>query len=247
MIHLIHAGNRELYVAQMAAMHAVRKAVFVDALGWKLQVRDGGEYDQFDDEHSLYLLAFDENDDSPTIGARMRPTEHGSLFSAAFESALFAHERNIVDGRTWEFSRGFAVGASRGNRNMPAKGDFRLAMLHAAMARGIERIIGFTDVATLPHFLESGWIVRLIGDAMPYEEGEGIAFEVEVSQRGCKRLREMFQIGIDPLLDLRPDEVGRLSVHAVERLSRAAQLRGESPDYWDAAAASAPRLDPVHA
>ena len=37
MIHVVTAGNRNLYRRELAMMHAQRAAMFIDQLGWPLQ------------------------------------------------------------------------------------------------------------------------------------------------------------------------------------------------------------------
>ena len=59
MIHIISAANRHLYRDQVEQMHQLRRVHFVEECGWKdMNIVDGGEYDQFDDDRTVYFLAF---------------------------------------------------------------------------------------------------------------------------------------------------------------------------------------------
>src|ERR1700742_2143493 len=71
MIHVVTAANRHLYSEALAEMHRLRRIHFVEERGWTgLTVRDGGEYDAYDDEHAIYLLGIEANG-SVSCSARM--------------------------------------------------------------------------------------------------------------------------------------------------------------------------------
>jgi len=54
MIHIVTSANRALYAAALAEMHRLRKVHFVDERGWTaMTVRDGGEYDAYDDDQAV--------------------------------------------------------------------------------------------------------------------------------------------------------------------------------------------------
>lgn len=191
MIHIVTAANRPRYAPALAHMHRQRKEIFVDAYGWKLSVRDGGEYDEFDDARAVYFLALDD-DGVPLCSTRLRPADDGSIIENHFPYLLAPDEPRLTDGRTWEFARAVAVGPYRGAGGAKAKAELRLAMLEHALAEGCDRFVGFMDVTGIPHLDSTGWWYRYVGLPAPYAEGTAIAFEVEVSEAAIAHKREIW-------------------------------------------------------
>lgn len=87
-------------------MYRLRYDVFYRRLQWDVQVRDGLEYDRFDDADSVYMLTTDAAD-QVTGGWRLRPTTRSYMLRDVFPQLL---DGNIAprDSRVWEISR-FAV------------------------------------------------------------------------------------------------------------------------------------------
>lgn len=62
MIHVIDSQLAPAYRPLLQSMFADRKRLFVDLFGWDVPVVDGNyEIDQFDNVHTVYLIASDEN------------------------------------------------------------------------------------------------------------------------------------------------------------------------------------------
>lgn len=221
MIHVVTADNRHRYEAALAAMHRQRKEIFVDAYGWKLAVRDGGEYDEFDDERAIYFLALGD-DGLPLCSTRLRPADDGSIIEDHFPFLLAPDEARLTTGRTWEFARAVAVGPYRGHRGARAKAELRLAMLEHALFEGCGRIVGFMDVSGMPHLDSTGWRYRYLGLPAPYAEGTAIAFEVEVSNAAVAHKREVWAFGDEVVIADAPG----VSRPAASRLPHAAGAAG---------------------
>lgn len=205
MIHHIDNRNRSLYGPELDALHRARKAVFVDELGWKLKVRDGMEHDEYDDERASHLVAFDAARDV-AMAIRVRPADDRTMLTDHFAHFLPAGMRPVDDGRTWEVTRGFCreTGMRRGARQRRAA--CMLAPLDLALAHGIDRYVGFTDVRTLGIFYHFGWKMTLLGDPQPYGEGDGVVFEAEVSRRIVEGIRTMW--GLPEPSFVRIDDLG---------------------------------------
>ena len=58
MIHLVTHKNRGLYEREMRDFHLERRQQFIVERGWRLAERDGGEFDDYDDDRALYLFGF---------------------------------------------------------------------------------------------------------------------------------------------------------------------------------------------
>ena len=88
MIHVVTANNRQYYRAQLEEMHQLRRVHFIEERGWSdLKVVDGGEYDQFDDDRAVYLLAL--GSDAEVLGSsRVRPTDDKCLLADVFPDLI---------------------------------------------------------------------------------------------------------------------------------------------------------------
>jgi acyl homoserine lactone synthase len=98
-----------------------------------------------------------------------------------FADRLPRDMRPIGDGRTWEVSRGFSVEKGMRGPAWRRRAAVMTAPLEIALAAGIDRYVGFTDVTLLPLYDTVGWRMRLLADAAPYGEGDGVPYEAEVS------------------------------------------------------------------
>ena len=108
MINVVSGTLHEGHFVQRFAdpMYRLRYKVFHERLGWQVSVCSGKEVDEFDDEHSVYLVTTDQND-AVVGGWRLRPTTRPYMLSRVFPELLYGEKAPI--GRSiWEISR-FAV------------------------------------------------------------------------------------------------------------------------------------------
>nr|WP_087575901.1 acyl-homoserine-lactone synthase [Sphingomonas sp. CDS-1] len=230
MIHLISKNNSALYQDEIRDLHQARAEVFVNQLGWDLKVKDGLEYDEYDDARASNIIGFS-TENRVVMGLRFRPTDDCSMLLDHFSHVLPAGIRPIDDGRTWELSRGFCIERGMRRHNLRRKAACMIAPLELAYEVGIDRCVGFTDVRMLSFCYGVGWKLTLLGSAMDYGQGEAVAYEVEVSQAALNEMRQMWglprpsHITIDDLLP------GEKSVHVA-----AARLARENPELQKIAA-----------
>jgi N-acyl-L-homoserine lactone synthetase len=191
MIHIVTEKNRDLYDDLLREMHRLRKVHFVDERGWSaMTVKDGGEYDDYDDAKAVYLLAV-EPDGSVACSMRMRPAEVGSILQDVFPHLIAADEPSIAKPDAWEISRYFASSAARGKSGFKRRAEIRLASLEVALEHGVKRLVGMIDIEMLAPMLNgSGWRVRPLGLPAPYDEGVAQAIEVQVSRGALIDLEE---------------------------------------------------------
>jgi len=187
--HLITDHNRALYRGELERLHRARKAVFVDELGWGLRVRDGMEYDEYDDARAMHIIGFDTAGDV-AMGIRVRPADDRSMLVDHFAHHLPAGLRPFDDGRTWEVSRGFCRERGIRKPHLMRKAACMIAPLEIALEAGVDRYVGFTDVRMLNLYYHIGWKLNLLGDPMPYGEGDGVAYEAEVSAQVVRQIRQ---------------------------------------------------------
>jgi acyl homoserine lactone synthase len=229
---LVTTGNRSYYEREIAAMHRARKAVFVDKLGWRLPVRDGMEHDEYDDARAMYILGFDTAQDV-TMSIRIRPADDRSMLRDHFAHHLPVGMRPIEDGRTWEVSRGFSLEQSLRRAAMKRKAACMIAPLEIALEAEIDRYVGFTDVRMLSLYYHVGWKLNLLGDAMPYGEGDGVAYEAEVSAQVVRDIRSTWGLPAPATVHF-PSMEADLSVHQA-----AAKIAMERPGCEDMLAPAA--------
>jgi len=225
MIHVVTWANRGLYAAALREMHRLRRVHFVEERGWSaMTVRDGGEFDAYDDEKTVYLLAI-EADGSVSCSMRMRPATTGSILQDIFPHLIADDEPSIASDEVWEISRYFASGAARGRGGFRRRAEIRLASLEVAMARGVKRLVGMIDIEMLPPMLNgSGWRVRPIGLPAPYDEGVAQAIGIEVSKAAVMEMEE--SQGLEPAIciNLDQDKMPPLPPQEIEALQRTAAL-----------------------
>jgi N-acyl-L-homoserine lactone synthetase len=181
MIHVVTLANRAMYQAQLVEMHAQRKAFFVDELNWKAcEVRDGGEYDDMDDDRAVYLLSLDETG-HVQAGLRMRPTDDKSIILDRFPETVDPEKDPGKGPLVWEGSRIYQVPAVRGARGQRVRGELRIAAIEFGLTRGFTGLLGMCDVAWLATLRNNGWRSTILGPPAACDEGEAFSFVAEVS------------------------------------------------------------------
>jgi acyl homoserine lactone synthase len=235
-IHLVTAENARAYEAEILDLHHARKRVFVDQLGWKLRLRDGAEYDEYDDERAMNAIGFD-IDGKVAMNGRFRPTDDNrSMLMDHFAHSLWPDVGPINGPKTWEFSRALSLETGIKRHNLQRKAACMLVPLEVALEAGVERYIGFADLAIFPFFVTMGWRVSFLGDPIHYGEGDGAAFTVEVSEEAVQEMRSRWG-----LKDPAHIYLGLEDLNGVRPLERAVQLAAEDPGI----AALMPQRDPA--
>jgi acyl-homoserine lactone synthase len=210
-------------------MHRLRKVHFVDERGWgAMTVRDGGEYDAYDDEKAVYLLAL-EADGSISCSMRMRPAATGSILQDVFPHLIAEDEPSIASTEVWEISRYFATGAMRGKGGFRRRAEVRLASLEVALEHGAKRLVGMIDIEMLPPMLNgSGWRVRPLGLPAPYDEGVAQAIDIKVSRGALLDMEDSQDLQSPLSLNLDHRRLPPLPPHEIEALLRTDTLDGQS-------------------
>lgn len=210
MIHLVTAENRDAYKKELVNYHLVRKSVFVDELGWSLQLSDGLEIDEYDDERAMYAIAFDV-EGKVAVSGRFRPTDDKSMLMDHFAHVLPKDIRPINDGRTWEVSRAFSIEYGQRRHNLQRKAACILTTFEVAMAHGADRCVGFSDLRVLPFFDTMSMGMKLLGEPVPYGEGDGVAYEIALSTEKLESIRRMWNLPSPSYIYLSPEDLGDLS------------------------------------
>jgi acyl-homoserine lactone synthase len=219
-------------------MFRLRAKFFKDTLGWSaLTVSDGLEKDDYDDDRAIYLLALDADGDV-VASVRLRPTRDKSLLLDHFPHLLDCAPESVKQPNVWESCRYFASGKARGPQGALRREELRLAMVEAARAWGVDRIVAITDTMFLPSLIQASWTTKLLGLPAVYDEGECIALEISCSEDAYVRMQERLAVHHPVLLDLPSDLFPDDLPHHIEQVitykippSEASTLMGLMKDF----------------
>ena len=194
MIHLINSNNRHLYIGELDEFHRERHRQFVIERGWPLRSVDGGEYDDYDDDHAMYLVGLS-LDGGIEVGCRIRTTVRGGVLPDVFSHLIADSEPSVNEPGTFECTRYFSTNNARGRRGFEARSKLHLAMIELVRDLGGHRLLGFVDLPLLTHLRRfSGLRIRPVGLPTPYDGGVTIAFEIGVEEGDLQTTRTRLQI-----------------------------------------------------
>ena len=219
MLHVVTSENRALYEREIAEFYRIRKAVFIDELGWSIPSTDGLEIDQYDDEQAVYGFSFDTRHQL-TMGCRYRPTDDRSLLMDVFPHALAPGTEDPTGPGVWEITRGICLEAGGARHNQRRRACQMITPLELTRATGGTKCLAFAEVRLLPLFIQMGWRVRLLGDPIDFGQGTGIAFEIDASDFAIAKIRRDFDLPDQGYIKLLPDPSDKRSIH--ERASEIA-------------------------
>ena len=186
MIHVIDnhlaPANRPL----LQSMFADRKRLFVDLFGWDVPVIDGQyEVDQFDNAHTIYLVA--DEDGSHAASIRLFPSTQPHMLQT-----LFPHMCPLgvpIDKQTWESTRLCLPQRHGAVRRRALRNDLFAAMVDFALERGIERYTGLIPEPFRKEVLAMGWQAEPLGPAFLIPGGPVGAFLIHIRPDTPERLR----------------------------------------------------------
>lgn len=137
--------SAELRPTLMQRLARYRHQVFVETLGWQLQCRNALEYDQFDRDDTIYVVA--QGEDGELIGtARLLPTTRPYTLAEVFPLLLNGAEPPRSE-TVWELSRFAAMDFSgqshlaKGQFSSPVTTGLLRAASRCAMKQGAQRLV----------------------------------------------------------------------------------------------------------
>jgi len=216
MIHAVTVANRSLYAKQIEEMHRLRWRFFIEERGWKalraLQVREGFERDEFDDERAVYLMSISQ-DGRVEAAMRIRPADDKSIVGDLFPGLIDRDVKAGLGRNDWEITR-----TLRAPELQSVDGKLRLQLTCAAcefaLLHGIKRFVCVVDTYFLPSMRALNREKhRIMGLPQPYAEGEMIAVELYPDQEWLARARALGGI-TGPLLCERRLDDGEAQQHA---------------------------------
>ena len=198
MIHVVTAENRHFYEHEIQEHHRIRHEIYVVEQKWKhLDVRDGREYDQFDTDDAIYLLAMEQ--DRVVGGSRFVSTLKPHLLSDVFPS--LADIKGIPRAPdVYEWTRFFAV-SKRRDRHIGGGVTGQLICGVMEFLLG-EEARGFTFVCEafwLPRAHEWGWKLAPLGLPGLFDDQWLVASYVPVDMETLMHARRLYHID-EPVL-----------------------------------------------
>ena len=191
-VYAISNANRHCYHDALEQQFRLRHRIFVDELGWEpLRKADGREVDQFDTEHSVYLLGI-EPGGRVVAGTRLGPSLKPHLLADVFPQA--AAYRGVPRGPDiYDWTRIFVVPARRGETHpCRAAGAIKTALLEYCLANGIRQVTGVGEPYWIPALSKLGWNPRPLG--LPIEHGNMaiFGFTCDVTPEALERTKMVF-------------------------------------------------------
>lgn len=168
MVVIFYGEESQKFEDLKVQMFKARTKLFVERLGWNLEVDEfGREIDQYDQYNPLYVVAVNEAGDH--VGSlRIMPTT-GPHMTAEYFSHLSEYGE-IRSPLIWEVTR-FCVAQSKqhdASNIRIASLELFLALNEIGVYAGINQVIATFDQRMLPIYKRTGWAPDVIG-----KEGEG--------------------------------------------------------------------------
>lgn len=230
MIHVVTHALRGVYAEQIAAMHRLRREVFIVARGWDLEERDGGEYDRGDDEQAIYFMMLDE-DGGLQVSIRVRPVLDWSILVDEMPACIEGDAEALRRPDVWEMARHLASGQGRSVGEAKRRAaEFRIAMLEAALARGVTSIVGSVDVGLLAHGIRAWFDLKPLGLPVVYPEGgAAVGYEIPVTDDLIHRLRRANGLLTPAAFELASDAALAVTPAQLEHAHRMANVMSDAP------------------
>lgn len=161
MVLLVNRSNRAVFPALVREMHADRKRVFVDMLGWDLAHDERGEYDRFDDDFAEYLIVQDLVSGEHLASLRLLRTDRAHLLGEVFPHLC---ARSVPRGpRIREVTRLCISPRRQAAARLQARNLLIRSMVEYALMTGVEAYTGVAEMAWLTQILSAGWDCRPLG------------------------------------------------------------------------------------
>ena len=167
----IIAGTQNTLAQDMIdSMARFRYRVFVEMLGWDLPCRDGLEFDQFDREDTVYLVA---REGQRVVGtARLLPTHRPYLLGEVFPQ-LMGQQALPQDPSVWELSRftavdvdSAAVGGAARQFSSPIAVELLHSVLRLAAEHRVQRLITVSPLGIERLLRRAGFLAHRAGPPM---------------------------------------------------------------------------------
>jgi N-acyl-L-homoserine lactone synthetase len=161
MVTLINRHNAATHKPVLRDMHAARKQVFVDLLGWQVPHDGTEERDGFDNDDAVYLVVRDPHSGDHLASARLLPTDRPHILSELFPELCegpLPHGPDVREITRFCLAPGIGRQARRDARSQLVR-----AFVEYALLSGIRAYTGVAHLAWFSQILAAGWDVRPLG------------------------------------------------------------------------------------
>ena len=190
MIKLIQASEAHLFPELIGEMYRLRARQFNDRLGWRVEVKNGKERDQFDNLNPLYVISVDENGN--VIGTlRLLQTTGPHMLSDVFPQ-LLPDNQMVRSPLIWESTR-FCVDTQK-VKDKPVKGlntvtgELLSALLEIGLYAGLTHIVTVIDVRMERILLRAACPVERLGSPVKIGKVPSLAILMECSEATVNRV-----------------------------------------------------------
>lgn len=197
MVTLINRYNKERHAGVLAAMHAARKHVFVDLLGWPVAHDGTYERDVFDDDEAVYLVVRDPADGAHLASARLLRTDRPHILGDIFPQLCDGDVPRAADMR--EITR-FCLAAGVGRTaRLAARKQLVRSLVEYALLAGIRAYTGVAEMAWLTQILAAGWDVRPLGLPRSIDGSLLGALEIRITAQTLHQLQPDWRFEPTPM------------------------------------------------
>ena len=165
MVRLVTFQNRDTCPALVRDMHADRKRVFIDLLGWDLSHDGEGEFDDFDDEFAEYLIVQDQATGEHLASLRLLRTDRRHLLQDSFAHLCDGGVPTGPDIR--EVTRLCISPRRRAGERLQARNLLIRSLVEYGLMTGIRAYTGVAEMSWLSQILAAGWDCRPLGLPRP--------------------------------------------------------------------------------
>jgi len=199
MLHVVTRENRHLYEREMLDQHRLRHQVYIQERKWTgLQDRGGLEYDQFDDDATIYFLKID---GGQVIGGhRMYPTTKPHLMSDVWPQ--LANVKGVPTGPDiFEWTRLYIKRERRdgGRFGSAVLGELFCGGLEYALQEGIQELSLQFEAYWFPRLQQQGWKIKPLGLPTLLNGDWWIGATIPISEEVVRATRSFYSIS-GPLL-----------------------------------------------
>lgn len=190
MFLVIDDRNRVDHAEWLNKMYQLRYRVFVEQMGWDLPCgKSGYERDQFDTEHTRYLLMVDDDSGALLASGRFNPTQRPHLMSE-----VFPHQCNISGvpkgEHIWEYTRYvFDFEAIGKDRFRDVRASFGVAQTELAILTGMTEISWLSTQEIYGHLIQF-WPSEPLGTPIYYPKEDSF-YIAALSNIGDEALQRM--------------------------------------------------------
>jgi N-acyl-L-homoserine lactone synthetase len=197
MVRWIHRANRASWPGLVRDMHADRKRVFIDMLGWKLSHDECGEYDRYDDDFAEYLIVQDRVSGEHLASLRLLRTDRPHLLGDVFPHLC---ERGVPrDPAIREVTRLCISPRRRAGERLQARNLLIRSMVEYALLAGIRAYTGVADLAWLTQILAAGWDCRPLGPPRAVAGSLAGALIIHIGSETLERFTPTWRCDAPPL------------------------------------------------